>query len=132
MQSTGSNLVLYHAWVSSASRRVRFALEEKELPYQSVLVDLKKFEQHSPEYLAINPNGFVPTLLHEGIPVIESSVICEYLDDVFPRAAAAAARPAGAGADAGVVEVGGRGGAAGVPGRELEPHDGPDRRPVDG
>ena len=64
-QITG-DLALYHAWVSSASRRVRFVLEEKEIPYQSILVDLLAFEQHSPEYVAVNPNGLVPTLVHHG------------------------------------------------------------------
>ena len=52
MDSVQSDLALYHAWVSSASRRVRFVLEEKEIPYQGILVDLLAFEQHSPEYVA--------------------------------------------------------------------------------
>ena len=63
MDQATSNLVLYHAWVSSASRRVRFVLEEKKLPYQGVVVDLLAFEQHSPDHLKLNPNGFVPTLV---------------------------------------------------------------------
>ncbi len=84
MDHTTDDLTLYHAWVSSASRRVRFVLEEKEIPYQGILVDLLAFEQHSPEYVAVNPNGLVPTLVHRGTSVIESSVICEYLDEVFP------------------------------------------------
>ena len=78
-------LDLYHAWVSSASRRVRFALEEKGLPWRGILVDLLRFEQHEPGYLALNPNGVVPTLVHDGRPVIESTAICEYLDDAFPE-----------------------------------------------
>lgn len=78
-------LDLYHAWISSASRRVRFALEEKGLPWRGVLIDLLKFEQHEPGYLALNPNGVVPTLTHDGRPVIEATVICEYLDDAFPE-----------------------------------------------
>ncbi len=84
MDQITSSLALYHAWVSSASRRVRFVLEEKELSYQGILVNLLEFEQHSPAYLALNPNGFVPTLVHDGHAIIESSVICEYLDEVFP------------------------------------------------
>lgn len=84
MDTVSSPLALYHAWVSSASRRVRFVLEEKQLAYQGIIVNLLEFEQHSPEYLKLNPNGFVPTLVHDGRPVIESSVICEYLDEVFP------------------------------------------------
>ena len=95
MEKVTSSLALYHAWVSSASRRVRFVLEEKGLSYQGILVDLHKFEQHSPEYLALNPNGFVPTLVHDGRPLIESSVICEYLDEVFPTPALRPADPIG-------------------------------------
>ena len=85
MKPANSNLVLYHAWLSSASRRVRFTLEEKRLSYQSIIVDLLKFEQHSPKYLLLNSNGVVPTLIHRGYPIIESSVICEYLDAIFPK-----------------------------------------------
>lgn len=83
MKTPNSNLVLYHAWQSSASRRVRFTLEEKQLPYQSIIVDLLKFEQHSPEYLSLNPNGVVPTLSHNDSSIIESTVICEYVDAIF-------------------------------------------------
>lgn len=79
-----AELVLYHAWMSSASRRVRFALEEKELPYIGIFVRLLKSEQNTPQYLALNPNGVVPTLVHKGRVVIESTVINEYLDDVYP------------------------------------------------
>jgi glutathione S-transferase len=85
MESANSNLVLYHAWLSSASRRVRFTLEEKKLSYQSIIIDLLKFEQHSPKYLLLNSNGVVPTLVHSGHPIIESTVICEYLDAIFPK-----------------------------------------------
>lgn len=79
-----AELVLYHAWMSSASRRVRFCLEEKELPYVGIFVRLLKSEQNTPEYLRLNPNGVVPTLVHRGRPLIESTVINEYLDDVYP------------------------------------------------
>jgi glutathione S-transferase len=85
MTGSASTLVLYHAWISSASRRVRFALEEKKLAYDGRIVDLQRMEQHTPEYLELNPNGFVPTLVHDGRPVIENTVICEYLDEVFPE-----------------------------------------------
>jgi glutathione S-transferase len=84
MDPITSPLALYHAWISSASRRVRFVLEEKQLAYQGILVNLLALEQHTPAYLKLNPNGFVPTLVHDGRPVIESSVICEYLDELFP------------------------------------------------
>ena len=78
-------LVLHHAWRSSASRRVRLCLEEKGLKYESHPVDLSKLEQHSPAYLKINPNGVIPTLVHEGRALYESGTICEYLDEVFPE-----------------------------------------------
>ncbi|HRD75139.1 MAG TPA: glutathione S-transferase family protein [Hyphomicrobiaceae bacterium] len=77
-------LVLYHAWASSASRKVRFALEEKGLAWTGVVVKLLENEQLTPDYLKLNPNGVVPTLVHHGRVVIESSVINEYLEDVFP------------------------------------------------
>ena len=80
-----ASLVLHHAWRSSASRRVRLCLEEKGLAYESHPVDLAKMEHHAPEYLKLNPNGVIPTLLHEGRPLHESGTICEYLDEVFPE-----------------------------------------------
>jgi glutathione S-transferase len=78
-------LVLHHAWRSSASRRVRLCLEEKNLAYEGRLVDLEKLEHHSAEYLKINPNGVVPALIHDGRSLYESGTICEYLDEVFPE-----------------------------------------------
>lgn len=77
-------LVLYHAPKSSASRRVRLFLEEKGLHYQAKEIDLSRQQQHQPEYLAINPLGVVPTILHDGRPLHESGTICEYIDAVFP------------------------------------------------
>lgn len=78
-------LTLHHGWRSSASRRVRLCLAEKGLAYESRIVDMIQGEQHSPEYLAMNPNGVVPTLVHDGRVLYESSVIAEYLDEVFPE-----------------------------------------------
>jgi glutathione S-transferase len=84
-QVTG--LTLYHGWLSSASRRVRLCLAEKGMPYESVPIDMGKMEHHSPEYLALNPNGVVPALRHHGRPLHESSTICEYLEDLQPEPA---------------------------------------------
>ena len=64
---------------------MRLCLEEKGLEYESHPVDLAKMEHHSPEYLKINPNGVIPTLIHEGRALYESGTICEYLDEVFPE-----------------------------------------------
>src|SRR3546814_14893966 len=48
-------------------------------------VDLSKFAQLEPAYLELNPNGVVPTMVHDGVVLIESSAILEYLDEVFPE-----------------------------------------------
>jgi hypothetical protein len=74
---------LYHFWSSVCSVRCRMALEEKGVPWTSRYIDLFKFDQMRPEYLAINPRGMVPTLVHDGKPVRESSVINEYIDAAF-------------------------------------------------
>ncbi|HYJ98187.1 MAG TPA: glutathione S-transferase N-terminal domain-containing protein, partial [Burkholderiaceae bacterium] len=73
MTAAAPRLVLFHGWRSSASRRVRLALAEKGLAYESRIIDMVKGEQHSPEYLAMNPNGVVPTLLHDRRVLYESS-----------------------------------------------------------
>jgi len=78
--------VLHHGWRSSASRRVRLCLAEKGLKFESVLVDLTKMEQHSPQYLKLNPNGVIPLLiLPDGRSLYESGTICEYLDETYPE-----------------------------------------------
>jgi glutathione S-transferase len=69
-------MILHHGWRSSASRRVRLCLEEKGLSYQGHHVDMAKLEHHSPEYLKINPNGVIPTLMHDGRPLRERSPAC--------------------------------------------------------
>src|SRR6266436_3217653 len=76
-------MILHHGWRSSASRRVRLCLEEKRLSYDGHVVDMARLEHHSPEYLKINPNGVIPTLIHDGRPLHESGTICEYLDETF-------------------------------------------------
>lgn len=78
-------LVLYHSLFSTCSQKVRLCLAEKELDWTSEHIDLYKNEQLSKDYLAINPNGVVPTLVHNGAVVTDSSVIIEYLDEVFPH-----------------------------------------------
>jgi glutathione S-transferase len=78
------DLVLYDTPGSPCARRVRIVLLEKVLPWTTRLLDLTRLEQKSPAYLALNPNGVVPTLLHGDRVVYESNVITEYLDEVFP------------------------------------------------
>ena len=76
-------LELYHSHHSTCSQKVRLCLAEKGLEFESQLVNLAMKEQLAPDYLEINPNGVVPTLVDDGHVVIDSSVICEYLDEVY-------------------------------------------------
>ncbi len=78
-------LHLYHSAISNCSMRARIVLEEKSLPWVSHHLDLLKGETHTPEYFGINPNGVVPTLVHDGVVIIESDDIIEYLDEKFPN-----------------------------------------------
>lgn len=77
-------LELYHAEPVANSMKCLHCLKEKRLEFVSHYVDLLRFEQHSPEFVRINPNGQVPVLVHDGAIITESTVINEYLDDVFP------------------------------------------------
>jgi glutathione S-transferase len=77
-------LTLYDSPGSPCARRVRAVLLEKGLAWTTRVVDLTRMEQKRPEYLALNPNGVVPTLVHGDRVLYESNVITEYLDDVFP------------------------------------------------
>ena len=76
---------LYHADISTCSQKVRLCLAEKGLEWTSHPIDFAKAEHLAPAYLALNPNGVVPTLVHDGVPVIDSSVICEYLEEIAPQ-----------------------------------------------
>jgi glutathione S-transferase len=78
---------LYNAPQSTCSQRVRFVLNAKALPFTEKKLDLLAGDQLKPDYLALNPNGVVPTLDHDGSIVIDSSVIIEYLDEVVPEPA---------------------------------------------
>jgi glutathione S-transferase len=77
-------LHLFHADISNCSMRVRMVLAEKELPWTSHHLDLRKKETVTPEYFGIHPKGLVPTLVHNGVVHIESNEIIEYLDETYP------------------------------------------------
>jgi glutathione S-transferase len=79
-----TELVLFNAPQSTCSQRVRFVLQAKGLAFEERKLDLFAGDQLKPDYLEINPNGVVPSLIHDGQVVIDSSVIMEYLDEVFP------------------------------------------------
>lgn len=79
-----TEFVLYNAPQSTCSQRVRFVLNAKKLAFEEHRLDLFSGDQLKPDYLAINPNGVVPTLVHDGAVIIDSAVITEYLDEVRP------------------------------------------------
>ena len=79
-----TEVVLFNAPQSTCSQRVRFVLQAKGLPFDERKLDLFAGDQLKPEYLKVNPNGVVPSLLHDGRAVVDSSVIMEYLEEVFP------------------------------------------------
>ncbi len=78
-------LELYTHPMSPCSQKVRIVLAEKQQAWTGRHVDLAAKENLAPAYLQLNPLGVVPTLVDEGRPVIESSIICEYLEDRFPE-----------------------------------------------
>ncbi len=86
---------LYHGEISTCSQKVRITLAEKGLAWTSHHLDLRKSEQHQPDYLKLNPNGVVPTLVVDGVPIIESSVIIQYLDELVPEPPLRPADPLG-------------------------------------
>jgi len=79
-------LKLYHAEPLANSLKSLIPLKEKGLPFESIYVDLHKFEQHQPWFVAINPEGQVPVLDHDGAIITHTTVINEYLEDAFPDA----------------------------------------------
>ena len=78
-------LELYTHPMSPCSQKVRIVLAEKDLDWEKRHVELAEKENLAPDYLKLNPLGVVPTLVDDGRPVIESSIICEYLQDKFPE-----------------------------------------------
>jgi glutathione S-transferase len=78
-----ASLELYHHGSSACSAKVRFALAEKKLAWASCYVDILAGEQFKPEFLALNPKAVVPVLVHDGAVIVESTVICEYLEEAF-------------------------------------------------
>jgi len=78
---------LYTYFRSSAAFRARIALNLKGISYEAVYVDLRApaSRQRAPEFLAVNPQGLVPVLEHNGRTITQSLAIVEYLDETFPQ-----------------------------------------------
>lgn len=78
-------LELYHHGSSVCAAKVRWAMVLKGLEFEAHYVDILKGEQFEPDYVKINPKSVVPSIIHDGNIVIESTVIMEYLDLAFPE-----------------------------------------------
>ena len=76
---------LYHFGFSTCSQKVRLVLARKGLEFESHEVNLMLGGHHDPEYVKLNPKHVVPTLVHDGHVLNESSLIIQYLDDAFPE-----------------------------------------------
>ncbi len=80
-----NEVVLYDYWRSSASYRVRIALNLLGVDYRTVPINLLEGEHRRPDYLALNPQGFVPTLVIDGKTLTQSLAIIEYLAETRPE-----------------------------------------------
>jgi glutathione S-transferase len=79
-----ADLTLYHNDMSVCAAKVRMALAEKHVDWEGVHLNLRAGDTHAPQYMALNPHQLVPTLVHKGRVLIESNIICEYVDDAWP------------------------------------------------
>ena len=87
---TQGKLTFYHS-PNTRSTATRILLEELGAPYELAVLDTKKGENRQPAYLAVNPMGKVPAIVHDGNLVTESVAIFIYLADAFPSASLAPA-----------------------------------------
>ena len=78
-------LTLFHYDRTSAAQRVRLYLEEKKIPWESVIVDtaLGDIDQLPKNFYELNPKGLVPVIIDDGIAIPESLVIIDYLEDKY-------------------------------------------------
>lgn len=77
-------LTFYDNDFSTCAQKVRLLLCEKKATWNTVWLDLRAGDQLKPAYIALNPNGVVPTIVDDDQPVIESSLILQYLEENFP------------------------------------------------
>ena len=77
-------LNLFHYSFSNCSMRIRLFLDEKGIPWNDHLIDLRAQQNLTEEYFAIHPQGLVPALVDDGVIVFESADILEYLEEKFP------------------------------------------------
>jgi glutathione S-transferase len=77
-------ITLYHHGSSVCAAKVRVVLAEKSVKWDGVYIDILRGDQFDPAYVKLNPKAVVPTLVHDGKVILESTVIAEYLDEAFP------------------------------------------------
>jgi maleylacetoacetate isomerase len=80
-----TDIILFDYWRSSASYRVRIALNLKGVAYETVDTSLLDGAQKAPDYVARNPQGFVPMLSIDGHDLTQSLAIIDYLDAQYPE-----------------------------------------------
>ncbi|MGN6314353.1 MAG: glutathione S-transferase family protein [Rhodanobacteraceae bacterium] len=85
-------LVTFFHSPHSRSGITRSLLEELNVPYDLVVLDLQRGEQRTADYLSINPMGKVPAIRHHGVLITEQPAILLYLADAFPEAGLAPAK----------------------------------------
>lgn len=86
-----SDEVIFYHNRRSRAQMAHWMLEEVGAPYRIVPIDFEKGENRTPEFLAINPMGKLPTIVHRGVTVTETAAIIGYLADAFPAAGLAPA-----------------------------------------
>ena len=79
-------MIQLHHYPSTASMAPHLVLEELGVPYELVLVDRTRNAHKSPDYLKLNPNGLIPTLVDGDLVLYETAAICLHLSDAFPKA----------------------------------------------
>jgi glutathione S-transferase len=78
--------IIFHHAPMSRSNIVHWMFEELGVPYELHAMSLDKGDHKKPAYLAINPVGKVPAIVHQGVIITEAAAICAYLADEFPAA----------------------------------------------
>src|SRR6478735_9877268 len=73
-----------YTWEPNAnSGKPLFCLHEKGVPFTYHYIDMGAYEHHAPEFLAINPDGTIPAIVHDGFTMTESTPAMEYIDEAF-------------------------------------------------
>jgi len=81
-----SDEIVFYSSPMSRGRIVHWMLEEVGAPYRYEVLNLETQDQKKPGFLAVNPMGKVPAIVHRGTVVTEGGAICTYLADAFPAA----------------------------------------------